>query len=278
MELPFTKMHGLGNDFVVIDARPGESWAGFAVDSAWAAAIADRHTGVGCDQLIAMEESPGGREDAFMRIWNADGGEVGACGNAARCVGALLMDERGADAARIRTAGGVLSVSRADGDMVAVDMGAPQFAWDRIPLSRETDTLHLELGRGPLSDPAAASMGNPHATFFVDEVEAVPLAEIGPALESDPLFAEGANIGVARIDGADRMRLRVWERGAGITLACGTAACAAVANAWRRGLARRCMTVAMDGGSLRVDWREDGRIRMTGPVATSFRGLLETGA
>ena len=278
MKLPFTKMHGLGNDFVVIDARPGEPWAGFAVDSAWAAAIADRHTGVGCDQLIAMEESPGGREDAFMRIWNADGGEVNACGNATRCVGSLLMDERGADAARIRTAGGILSVSRADGDMVAVDMGEPLFAWDRIPLSRKTDTLHLELGLGPLSDPAAASMGNPHATFFVDEVEQIALAEIGPALESDPLFAEGANIGVARIDGADRMRLRVWERGVGITLACGTAACAAVANAWRRGLARRSMTVAMDGGALRVDWREDDRIRMIGPVATSFRGLLETGA
>ncbi len=278
MELPFRKMHGLGNDFVVIDARPGEPWAGFAVDSAWAAAVADRHTGVGCDQLVAMEESPGGREDVFMRIWNADGGEAGACGNAARCVGALLMDERGADAVRIRTVAGALSVARAARGMVAVDMGAPRFSWDRIPLSGRADTLHLNLGRGPLSDPAAASMGNPHATFFVDEVEAIPLAEIGPALEIDPLFPEGANIGVARIDDADRMRLRVWERGAGVTLACGTAACAAVANAWRRGLAGRGVTVAMDGGSLRIDWREDDRILMTGPAETSFHGLLETGS
>lgn len=271
--LAFTKMHGLGNDFVVIDLRSPDADAP-ALSGAAAIAIADRHTGVGCDQLITIEAAPDGTADAFMRIRNADGGEVSACGNATRCVGALLMAESGADAARIRTAADLLTVTAADGGLVTVDMGEPKFDWDEIPLAGAQDTLHLALSLGPLRDPAAASMGNPHATFFVDDAEGIPLSVLGPDLENNALFPERANIGVAQMRGPDDMRFRVWERGAGITLACGTGACAAVANAHRRGLSSRRVTVEMDGGELTVDWREDGRIYMTGPAVTSFTGEI----
>ncbi len=272
-DLGFTKMHGLGNDFVVIDAR-GRAAAAAAIGADAARAIAERHTGIGCDQLIIVEDAPDSSADAFMRIRNADGGEVSACGNATRCIGALLMDESGRDSARIRTAADLLTVTRAPDGLVTVDMGVPRFGWDEIPLLTEQDTLHLALSLGPLADPAAASMGNPHATFFVADADAIPLSVLGPQLERDPVFPERANIGVAEMRGLDRMRLRVWERGAGITLACGTGACAAVANAHRRGLSARAVTVVMDGGELHIDWRDDGRIYMTGPAVTSFRGAF----
>ena len=272
-ELAFTKMHGLGNDFVVIDARAGKPGAGIAIGDAVAAAIADRHTGIGCDQLIVVEDAPGA--DAFMRIRNADGGEVDACGNATRCVGAVLLGESGADTVRIRTGADLLTVTRADGGLVTVDMGVPRLGWDDVPLAMAADTLHLDLERGPLADPAAASMGNPHATFFVDDADAVPISVLGPELEVDPMFPERANIGIAQMLAPDRMRLRVWERGAGLTPACGTGACAAVVNASRRGLANRRMVVEMDGGELLIDWREDtGHVFMTGPAETSFAGVI----
>lgn len=270
--LPFTKMHGLGNDFVVIDARAPEAGR-LSVDAPAARALADRHTGIGCDQLIVLEPAPDGTADAFMRIHNADGGEVSACGNATRCIGALLMAETGRDRVRIRTAADLLTVTKADGGLVTVDMGTPRFGWADIPLISDQDTLHLALELGPLGDPAAASMGNPHATFFVDDAEAVPLSVLGTELEHNAVFPERANIGVAEVTAPDRMRLRVWERGAGVTLACGTGACAAVANAHRRGLSARSVTVVMDGGELHVDWRDDGRIYMTGPAVTSFTGI-----
>lgn len=271
--LPFTKMHGLGNDFVVIDARAPEARA-LSIDAAAARALADRHTGIGCDQLIVVEPAPDGTADVFMRIRNADGGEVSACGNATRCIGALLMAETGRDTVRIRTGADLLTATMAEGGLVTVDMGMPRFGWDDIPLISDQDTLHLALELGPLGDPAAASMGNPHATFFVDDAEAVPLSVLGPELEHNPIFPERANIGVAELTAPDRMRLRVWERGAGVTLACGTGACAAVANAHRRGLSARSVTVVMDGGELHVDWRDDGRIYMTGPAVTSFTGTV----
>ena len=272
-ELAFTKMHGLGNDFVVIDARAGKPGAGIAIGDAAAAAIADRHTGIGCDQLIVVEDAPGA--DAFMRIRNADGGEVDACGNATRCVGAVLLGESGADTVRIRTGADLLTVTRADGGLVTVDMGVPRLGWDDVPLAMAADTLHLDLERGPLADPAAASMGNPHATFFVDDADAVLISVLGPELEVDPMFPERANIGIAQMLAPDRMRLRVWERGAGLTPACGTGACAAVVNASRRGLANRRMVVEMDGGELLIDWREDtGHVFMTGPAETSFAGVI----
>lgn len=284
-ELAFTKMHGLGNDFVVIDARAGKPAAGVAISAAQAAAIADRRTGVGCDQFIVIEDAPaedGGETDAFMRIRNADGGEVDACGNATRCIGAVLLAETGKDTVLIRTAADLLTVTGAGYGLVTVDMGVPRIGWQDIPLNAEADTLHLALESGPLSDPAAASMGNPHATFFVDDAEGTPISVLGPALENDPMFLERANIGIAQILAPDRMRLRVWERGAGLTSACGTGACAAVVNAHRRGLGNRRMVVVVDGGELLIDWREDrpagaGRVFMTGPAETSFHGTVALG-
>ena len=284
--LPFTKMHGLGNDFVVIDARSGKPAAGAEITAARAAAIADRHTGVGCDQFIIIEDVPAGDADApesahaFMRIRNADGGEVDACGNATRCIGAVLLDEIEGDEVRVRTGADLLTVKRAGYGLVTVDMGIPSGDWDQIPLAAEADTLHLDLSCGPLSDPAAVSLGNPHATFFVNDVDEVPIALVGPELEHNPVFPERANIGVAQILTTDRMRLRVWERGVGLTLACGTGACAAVVNANRRDLAGKRMLVEVDGGELMIDWREDrpgeqGRVFMTGPAATSFAGILD---
>jgi len=277
--LPFTKMHGLGNDFVVIDARRGKPAAGVEISAARAAAIADRRTGVGCDQFILIEDAPDGESHAFMRIRNADGGEVDACGNATRCIGAVLLDEIDGEEVRVRTGADLLTVRRAGYGLVTVDMGIPRGDWDDIPLAAEADTLHLDLSCGPLSDPAAVSMGNPHATFFVDDIDSVPIALVGPELEHDPIFPERANIGVAQILAPDRMRLRVWERGAGLTSACGTGACAAVVNANRRDLAGRRMVVVVDGGELLIDWREDrpgeqGRVFMTGPAATSFSGTI----
>ena len=277
--LPFTKMHGLGNDFVVIDARRGKPAAGVEISAARAAAIADRRTGVGCDQFILIEDAPDGESHAFMRIRNADGGEVDACGNATRCIGAVLLDEIDGEEVRVRTGADLLTVRRAGYGLVTVDMGIPRGDWDDIPLAAEADTLHLDLSCEPLSDPAAVSMGNPHATFFVDDIDSVPIALVGPELEHDPIFPERANIGVAQVLAPDRMRLRVWERGAGLTSACGTGACAAVVNANRRDLAGRRMVVVVDGGELLIDWREDrpgeqGRVFMTGPAATSFSGTI----
>lgn len=270
---PFIKMHGLGNDFVVIDARQ----APLALDEATAARIADRHTGVGCDQLLILEPARNGRAAAYLRIHNHQGFEVGACGNGTRCVADLLMAESGTSETAIETQAGLLRAERAAGGLVAVDMGQPGLDWAEIPLAREMDTLHLSLSRGPLTDPVAVSMGNPHATFFVEDPDAVELQTLGPDLEHDPLFPERANIGVGTVTGPDRIRLRVWERGVGETLACGTGACAAAVAAHRRGLTGRRVTVALTGGPLELDWRDDGRVFMTGPVATSFNGTLGEG-
>ncbi len=280
-ELLFTKMHGLGNDFVVIDARDGKPGAGATLSAACVSEIADRRTGVGCDQLIVIQDPPRGDAEAhaFMRILNSDGGEVDACGNATRCVGAMLLQELGGEEVRVRTKADLLTVKRAGYGMVTVDMGTPRGDWQQIPLAKEADTLHLELSAGPLSDPAAVSMGNPHVTFFVNDLDAIPIALVGPELEVHPTFPERVNVGVAQILASDRMRLRVWERGAGLTSACGTGACAAVVNANRRDLAKRRMVVVVDGGELLINWHEDrpgqqGRVFMTGPAATSFSGTL----
>jgi diaminopimelate epimerase len=268
----FVKMHGLGNDFVVIDARERP----LALDDAKTRAIADRHTGVGCDQLIIMETPRGGKAgaDVVMRIRNADGGEVSACGNASRCVADLVMRETGRDHIVIETAAGLLDAERADRGRISVDMGEARLDWRDIPLAEPHDTNHLPLALGPLKDPVAVSMGNPHAVFFVDGAEAVDLKTLGPTLEHHKMFPERANIGVAQVLGRDRIRLRVWERGAGITLACGTGACAALVAAARRGLTDRKATVIVDGGELEIEWLKDGHVLMTGPVAVSFTGEL----
>jgi diaminopimelate epimerase len=267
---PFIKMHGLGNDFVVLDARKQK----LALDAAAARAIADRHTGVGCDQLILLEPPNQAGADVFMRIRNADGGEVEACGNATRCIADLIMRETGRRGAVIETASGLLAAEAADGGTVTVDLGPARLEWRDIPLARACDTLHVPLNLGPLKDPVCTSMGNPHATFFVPDIAAIDLAALGPKLEHDPLFPEHANIGVAQVLAADRLRLRVWERGAGITPACGTGACAAVVAAHRRGLTGRRVEVIADGGPLLIHWREDGHVVMTGPAAVSFTGTL----
>jgi diaminopimelate epimerase len=266
----FIKMHGLGNDFVVLDARARE----FAIDARAARAIADRHQGVGCDQLVVIER-PRAAGAAFMRIRNADGGEAEACGNAARCIAALLMRESGRDRIALETQAGTIEAEAAPDGQVTVDMGPARLDWREIPLAHRVDTLHVPLSCGPLSDPVCTSMGNPHATFFVADAEAIDLAALGPPLEHDPLFPERANIGVAQVLAPDRLRLRVWERGAGITPACGTGACAALVAANRRGLANRRAAVIADGGTLVIQWRDDGHVLMTGPVAVSFSGTLD---
>ena len=269
--LSFIKMHGLGNDFVIIDARG----APVAITADDARAIADRRTGVGCDQLIVLERAKANGAGAFMRIRNADGGVTAACGNAARCVAALLMEESGEDRARIETEAGVLAAQRKDGG-VMLDFGPARFEWRDIPLSAAADTLHLPIEMGPLRDPAACSMGNPHATFFVDDAEAVDLEALGPALEHHEMFPERANIGIAQVIGPGEIRLRVWERGAGVTRACGTGASAAVVSGHRRGLIGREVRTILDGGSLMIEWRQsDGHVLMTGPVAVSFTATLD---
>lgn len=266
----FVKMHGCGNDFVVMDGRAHA----LGITPARAAAIADRRTGVGCDQFIVIE--PG--DDAFMRIYNPDGSQAGACGNATRCVASLLAAETGRTELTVCTISGNLpSIVLPDG-RVRVDMGEARFGWIDIPLSEPADTLHLNVARGAVADPAAASMGNPHATFFVPDLDAVDIASVGPSLEHDPIFPQRANIGFVQVLGPRRIRLRVWERGAGLTLACGSGACAALVNAARRGLTDRQASVEVDGGTLEIEWRADGHVLMTGPVATSFTGEIDLAA
>ncbi len=271
MRLPFRKMHGIGNDFVVLDARQAsmlDARAGRAPlrDPAAIARIGDRHRGVGFDQLITLEDDPQGG-DLFLRFHNADGSEAGACGNGTRCAASLVLEETGRDAITIRSIGGTLAARRLPDGTVQVDMGAPRLDWRDVPLARAADTLHVPMGG---LDGAACSMGNPHVTFFGEGLDA---ARLGPALERDALLPEGANIGFAQVEAADRIRLVVWERGAGLTLACGSGACAALVNAHRRGLSARAATVAMPGGELRLEWREaDGHVLMAGPTATAFTG------
>jgi len=264
-------MHGLGNDFLIIDARR----EAFAPGETVARRLGDRHRGVGFDQLIVIEEAREPGSAASMRFFNPDGGESGACGNGSRCIAWLLAEESGARALSLDVTAGTLACAVESAERVTVDMGPPELDWDDVPLAEAEDTLSLPLTLGPLSAPAALSMGNPHATFFVADAEAVDLESLGPALERHPLFPERANIGVAALTALDRLRLRVWERGAGLTLACGSGACAAAVNAVRRGLTGQQVTLDLDGGQLEVNWREnDGHVLMTGPTALAYEGQL----
>ena len=269
-KLPFIKMHGLGNDFVVLDGRA----APIALSEAQIRAIADRRTGVGFDQMIVIEPPKNGA-DAYMRILNADGGEVEACGNATRCVASWLSEEAHRPALSIETVVGTLLTNvNADGT-VTVDMGEARLGWDEIPLAREMDTLKVMAGVAPLTEATCVNVGNPHAVYFVDDVESVPMAEIGPRIEHDPMFPQRINVEAVQILSPTKMRMRVWERGVGITRACGTGACASLVAAVRRGLSERKADVILDGGTLTIEWTEDGRVLMTGPVAISYRGELE---
>jgi diaminopimelate epimerase len=260
MSFRFHKMHGLGNDFVVIDARETP----VAITPARARAIADRREGIGCDQLILVE--PSDVADARMRIWNADGGEVEACGNASRAV-ALLLGK----AATLETLGGTLRLA-VDGVLATVDMGAPRFEWDQIPLAYPMDTRAMPVGWDDLSGPMAVNVGNPHAIFFVDDCHGIDLERLGPQIEHDPVFPERVNVNVATIEASDRIMLRVWERGVGLTRACGTGACATAVAAIRAGLVETPVTVALPGGELLIDWTPGGTISMSGPAAHVFTG------
>ncbi|MFC0205428.1 diaminopimelate epimerase [Novosphingobium soli] len=264
MRIEFTKMHGLGNDFVVLDARERPLPP---MDAAFAAALAERHTGIGCDQLIVLE--PSELADFRMRIFNADGSEVEACGNATRAVG--LLHGR---PARIETRGGLLRSGPTEAG-ISVEMGKPRFAWDAIPLAYAMDTHALPVAWEELVNPVAVNVGNPHVIFFVEDPYAIDMARLGPMIETDPLFPERINVNVAAVAGRDSIVLRVWERGAGLTRACGTGACATAIGAMRRGLVDRRVTVALPGGPLQIEWAEDDGIVMTGPATEAFRGSFD---
>lgn len=275
MSRPFVRMNGAGNDFVVVNALETP----FAPTAGQARAIADRATGQGCDQLIAIE--PSDRADAFMRVWNADGGQVETCGNALRCVGWLLMESTGKDCVVIDTLGGPTTASRAGDRRVRVDMGAPGLDWTQVPLAEEMDTRGVELQVGPidaplLHTPGAVSMGNPHVVFFTDRQDDAFVRGSGSLVEHHPLFPQGVNVGFANVLAPDRIRLRVWERGAGLTKACGTGACAALVAAARRGLTGRRAVIETDGGDLDIDWDEaTGHVFMTGPIEIEGTGTLD---
>jgi diaminopimelate epimerase len=273
---PFLKMHGLGNDFVVLDART----AALDLTPERRRVIADRRLGVGCDQLIVLEPPTEREADVFMRIYNPDGGEAQACGNATRCVASVVMDERKTDQVTVQTVAGLLESQKtgvgSNGlPVISVDMGLARLDWREIPVAQACDTNHMPVGIGPLQDPVGTNMGNPHATFFVDDAAAVPLGELGPKLEHDRFFPERANIGVAQLLSEGRLRLRVWERGTGITLACGSGACAAVVAASRRGLVPRKADVVLEGGTLTIEWLRDDHVLMTGGIAVAFKGELD---
>ena len=256
----FYKMHGLGNDFVVIDGRT----APVEMTPSRARAIADRRTGIGCDQLIVL--GPSATSDAQMRIFNADGSEVEACGNASRAVALLL-----GGTSRVETLGGTITLE-AQGDQAVVDMGAPRFDWDAIPLAYAMDTLKMPVGWEDLDAPAAVNVGNPHVIFFVADAQAIALERLGPLIETDPLFPARINVNVASVAGPNHLNLRVWERGAGLTQACGTGACATAVAAIRRRLVTSPVTVSLPGGDLQIAWAPGETIRMTGPATHVFSG------
>jgi diaminopimelate epimerase len=273
--IPFRKMNGLGNDFVVFDGRK----LALGMDDARARAIADRATGIGCDQLIVMENSD--IADVRMRVWNNGGGEVTSCGNASRCIADLIFDEKQATTASIDTKGGFLVARKAGDKLVTVDNGVPRFDWKDIPLSEPFhDTRHIELQVGPIDaplihSPSVVNVGNPHCIFWVKDLDVVDLSRVGPMLEHHLLFPERANIILARVDARDHVTVKVWERGAGLTLACGTGACAVMAAGARIKVIDRKCRVTLPGGDLFMEWREaDDHILMTGPVAYEFDGVL----
>ncbi len=261
--LTFMKMHGLGNDFVVFDART----SGVEMTPGWARALADRHRGVGFDQLAVLST---GAADGHLTFLNADGSRSAACGNATRCIARYLMDETGKTALTLTTDRGDLHARDAGDGLTSVNMGAPFLGWADIPLAEEMDTLLLPID----GQPTATGMGNPHCTFFVEDAESVPLDQFGPRMETHPLFPERTNVQVAQIVGPDRIRMRVWERGTGITLASGSSSCATAVAAARRGLTGRIVAIDLDGGTLQVNWAEDG-VWMTGPTAHVFTAELQ---
>jgi len=272
---PYRKMNGLGNEFVILDLRQSEA----RISEDTAKFIADPKTGPGCDQVITVENRKG-IDGAFMGVWNADGSEVNACGNAARCVGWILLEEEAADDIHFSTGNGKIHVQRVGGDRIAVNMGEPKFLWREIPLAEQMDdTRFVDVKLGPIDDPvlwgpSAVNVGNPHCIFLVNDAEAQALDRFGPMIEHHPLFPERTNVSVAQVLSKHAIRLRVWERGVGITKACGTAACAALVSAHRRRLTARKAVITLDGGDLAIEWRDDNHIIMTGPFELEENGNL----
>jgi diaminopimelate epimerase len=268
---PFRKMQGLGNDFVVFDARD----RAIPMSGTRARAIADRHFGVGCDTLVLV--TPGTAQvDASLRFFNADGGEVESCGNATRCIARVLMDERGLSRVKLMSRGGMLICSDAGKGLVTVDVGIPRLEWNEIPLTEKVDTVKFPLPlEGSFLPAAAVLMGNPHCILFVDDAETAPVTQLGPRIERHTLFPNRINVEFAQVIDRSHIRMRVWERGIGVTLACGTGSCATVVAAARRGLADRKAEVQLDGGMLMIEWREDNHVMMTGPATLSFLGEID---
>lgn len=268
--LKFIKMNGLGNDFVVIDGRDKS----IEISLAQAQAIADRRRGIGCDQIILLEKSDA-RADIKMRIRNSDGGEVEACGNASRCIAKLIMDEKGLNHAKIDTLSGILVATKID-DNIRIDMGPAFLEWQDIPLSKPMDTLSLNIVEGPLKNPVAVGVGNPHAVFFVNDLNTIDLEKIGPIIEHHSFYPNRTNVSVAEVLNPNKIRARVWERGAGLTLACGTGACATLIAAVRRGLTERKAIIELDGGPLEIEWSEDNHVFMSGTAEINFTGTWTT--
>lgn len=265
----FLKMHGLGNDFIVLDARTNP----LSLTKAQARALADRRRGIGCDQIMVM--NPGASDaDVKLDMWNADGDGVGACGNGTRCVARLLLDEGVGEAVRIQTEAGILSAWR-EADEIAVNMGPARLDWQDVPLAKAMDTLAVDVGLAGLPPAICLSMGNPHAVFFVEDAEAIALAEIGPQIEHHAFFPERTNVEFAAALGPDHWRMRVWERGVGITDACGSGACAVAVAAAQTNRGGRACQIDLDGGRLSLRWQEDGAVIMRGQTAISFRGQIE---
>jgi diaminopimelate epimerase len=261
-QISFMKMHGLGNDFVIVDSRGH----GPEISAELARGLGNRHMGVGFDQLAVINDSP--EADLALTFFNADGSTAGACGNATRCVAQYEMQRLGRETLSLITERGILQ-ARQEGSLVSVNMGHPMLTWDKVPLAREMETLHLPLeGR-----PTATGMGNPHCTFFVDDADAVDLAQLGSRFEHDPLFPERTNVQFAHVMGENRLRMRVWERGVGVTLASGSSSCATAVAAARLGLTGRRVEIQLDGGLIFIDWREDG-VWMTGATMHVFDGVL----
>ena len=265
---PFRKMQGLGNDFVVFDSRED----GFQLSAELASAVADRRTGIGCDQILTLLPSQKG--DVFMRIQNADGSDAEASGNASRCIGLLITEENNNQCARVETIVGMIEANLKNGE-IAVDMGQPSMKWQDIPLAEERDTRSVDIAFGRLQNPVVVNVGNPHVIFFVENFDGFNLEQLGPLIETYPLFPEGINVTAAVVTSDTALRLKVWERGTGLTRACGTAAVASVVAATVRGHLDRAAVVTQDGGSLQVDWRKDDHLVLTGPAETTYTGVID---
>jgi diaminopimelate epimerase len=274
--IPFAKMNGLGNEIVVVDLRGSRR----VLDAGEARAIAARPASH-FDQMMVLHDAKVAGTEAYVRIYNSDGSEAEACGNGMRCIAWRVVEKTGRKALKFETKAGILDVTVEGIDRITVDMGKPRFGWRDIPLAEAFhDTRAIELQIGPidkpiLHSPSAVNVGNPHAVFWVADVNAYDLGRIGPMLENHPIFPERANISLAHVTSPTAITLRVWERGAGLTKACGSAACAATVCAARKKLSERAVTVSLPGGPLHIEWRADDRILMTGPVELEHDGVLE---